>query len=377
MSVNNGVVSAPVGLYEVAELLGEPQNLEDACRSGNINPYSLIRPFPPLMPDPSFEVKAMKDGSIGHIPESGSNYLWYRGKWGYFVPYVSLPGNITAIKDIPWQRPGIGVGDFCNLAHFDGYRHFDQPNIAVSLDVSTGQPIVVSIFPGMTQKDIVSSTGEKNNGGVVSIQEVLGNVKLGFSLFRGSGSNLSLRQHYIMSQKIGETDEIFAVVGETAVAGTTYTVIPWATDGDIINGQVVSGSKFFTVKFAESFEATMSSTAPNYDLFITVLDFSFSLGRISLTVEGRNTYPNMPHTVSNFRLYVSYRDGNITKNETITLAPVGTNMTIPANSTARATLTTNAVPSGAKLIIAYLIAHSSTSTREIQSPFIDLGPIDE
>lgn len=390
MSVENGHVTAPVGLDEVRSLLGEASiDVKTVCMSENINPYSLIRPFPPESPRPNFEVRQMMEGTIAHGPIQPVPpvYSWYRGRWGYYVPYVGNAANIKDISEVAWVRPGIQAEDFGNLAHFDGYRHDIEPDVMIKIDaLTTGARLRVSIYPGTAQTDIISSTGENNKGGVVSVAEVLGRVKLGFSLWK----NNSLVGHYQSNTWLssssdsddGRFNEITLIEGPVVESGASYTMIPWATNlGYDSNGNLLSGSMFFCLKYAEDYESTKNEQADRATVRFEVESWSREGSKMTFNIKGTNTYGVGTYYLRDFKLRISYRIGsNLYNGREITLYPIGIRMDIPASSSVKLDdLSTTEVPSEAIIQGSFeLKAWSSEIGDYISTPsiYIDSKPGD-
>lgn len=368
MSVSNGIVKAPVGVEEVASLLGCATNVQACCTSPAINPFSLIRPFPPQSGVPGLEVRDMKTAPIAHQPSGGSGYNMVRCNWGWFVPAAGIPANVLGIRNVAWVRPQVVAGqDFGNIAHFDGYHHNEEPAVSVKLIANIGSPLVVAISPGIVQENIVSATGKGNNGGVVSIQEVLGNVRLGFSLYTGASMN-TLVGHYLGTETIEGKSDTFVVEGPNVLPNTTYTVVPWATFATAIDQ---SGAQFFNLKIAASFEPVKSVTTNYAYLTFEAVSWQWTAQRMTFNIKATNTYPSA-YILNNFRAYVQYMQGGTMTTKTVNLVPANS-LSVPANSSSTLNgLYTTEIPYGVEINTLYLIAYSTQSGGDIESPMLEI-----
>lgn len=370
MSVNgSNHIIAPVSTDDVASVLGvNSHDVGTLCISDRINPYSLIQPVYCTSPD--IETAWLKEHNEYPMPESGDGWNYTAKNWGYYVPYVNAPNQIKTITEKPWVRGKPDNTSFKNLAHFDGYRHNVEPRMPVSVSAIPGENIVIFLFWGEPQSDIISQTGKQNNGGVVSIREVLGNVRIGCTLYR---ENTTLGS-YINSAVISNDNANGFVQIETthkATPNTEYQVVPWVTDGNVVNGQVVSGSKFFSLKYAEMIDSYIIVQTPNTTVAIGRVEMVQQTGLFTFYTKIINQY-NEPQAVSNFRLVARYNyQGNV-KNKTIWLPvdPVGP---YPANSDTDIELYTSdaeLTAYGTKLLNLYIIAQWKGET--LQSPTIPI-----
>lgn len=102
MSVNNGVVAAPIGLKEIADLIEESSyDVGTVCNSQKVNMWSLYRPI--------FHEAV---GIIGDGEREAE-------RWGYKFDIVTTLG---LLKPAAWEttRPGNG---WKRLTDFEGYNH--------------------------------------------------------------------------------------------------------------------------------------------------------------------------------------------------------------------------------------------------------------
>lgn len=370
--VSNGHIHAPVSLAEVASIIGESEaNLKTVCLSDKINPYSIIRPLYSESLD--LEPKDFKNALVfGPIPENGDGYYFKRMTWGYFVPYVSNPTEISKIKNVAWKR-NLPTADTCLcLSHFDGYLHNAVPSFAISAHIEASDEIQIYITPGRSQSNIVSESGIGNNGGVVSIYDVLGNVKIGCTLFKGN----AVLGHFI-SYDNPETESynksILFATGIDAEAASTYTVIPWATNGDIINGNVQTGSIFYSFCFVESFVSYIQKSVPFMSVVLKYVTWKRVFGLITVNATVENQFPNVQR-VYGFKLHVIYDYAGQTKTRDVNLQGESY-IDIPSQSSVDVTLTTTdgeITNTATKLRSMHLIATWLSSTGEITIQSLEL-----
>ena len=305
--VENGHIYAPPGWYEVAQVLGEPEDAGTLCTSSKINPHSLIRPS--YASHQGFGPEHFPDGFDNtQVPDSGSADWYYtKGRWGYAVPTVGMPQSINVIKDKPWFHfDPVGDSWLC-MTHFDGYRHNVKPQLSVGAAIEAGMPITVMLITGSAQQNILSETGKGNNGGVVGVPEVLGEVRVGCTVYTDGGSP----RVFISANPIaldGSGGAYTIETGLTAQAGRRYTIVPWATDGNIVNGQVQSGSRFFSLMLSEDFEGVVDKVAPSAGTVAMAIDKGIEGTWPAFKITVKNTL-NKRTTVNNFRLYANYQYG--------------------------------------------------------------------
>lgn len=113
MSVSDKkVVSAPVGLHEMANLLGEPLDVGHVCTSTHINIQAKFKP-------------------IGWgSPQIITPDIRYNLNHGFTPQYIKIPhpeSALTIPTEMPvwgqWHVPDVRMGEWCRLSDFDGYNH--------------------------------------------------------------------------------------------------------------------------------------------------------------------------------------------------------------------------------------------------------------
>ncbi|MDE6072408.1 MAG: hypothetical protein K2G53_07635 [Muribaculaceae bacterium] len=301
MAINNGHITAPIGLHEVAQFLGEPQDIYSICTSKNINPYSLIRPTFASSPNIGPEHFNVLDGVNDPVSPPDADWVYAKMRWGWFVPCVGNPYDVDKIKDEPWvHKDPVGDSFYC-MSHFDGYRHNVKPESTVDFLPIPGDPLILLFNFGVAQPDAVSGDGRNNKGGVVSIPNVLGAVTVGCSVYR----NETLVGHYTCPNPIpvdGTGGGSTLVTGLTVQSNSRYRLVPWATDG----------TRYFSLKyepgFKTSFEKEVKSSSvalgaelnPDENIQNHISNF-----RICIKVTITNTY-NQPRTVNDFKLVATF-----------------------------------------------------------------------
>lgn len=302
MSVSNGHVTAPVGVFEVAQLLGCAYlDVGHVCNSDNINPYSLIQPAPASYP--SFGVENMEEG-WDHGSSPGNSSLFYEPLlWGYWVPYVAQPANIINIMNNAWVRYG-AKGYFC-LNHFDGYLHKVKPTLPIiSYTVETGKRIAVSFMVGGKPSavvNLVNGVAKGNPGGAVSIGHVFKgkDIWVGFCLFtRNLNSVTNLRDTYLSPNKVNFDTALSlvdtVVTDFNADADTDYYIVPFVTDG----------SNYYSLKYAEDYEPYIHVRTDFAGIVISWVLTEVSDSYYYYKITFHNTWPSQL-TMSNIRINVS------------------------------------------------------------------------
>ncbi|MDE7440640.1 MAG: hypothetical protein K2M69_00530 [Muribaculaceae bacterium] len=331
--MNNGnLIQAPVNTDDVATVLGvASHNLGTLCRSDRVNPHSLIAPVYTQRSD----IGPADMPNIQGQPQPmlvGTNWRYLLKNWGFWAPCVGNPADIKDIANIPWWRVKPTGNSFNSLVHFDGYQHNAEPHLPVSAQVIAGRNIVLSLNPG-TPQTVLSSNGKANPGGVVALYEVLGAVRIGCTIYEGD----KVRGKWISPNPIGNPNgqDILAIeTGIKAASNAKYTIVPWATDGNITaNGDIVVGSNFFSLSFSEDFEGMIEEQVPpTYAgiLNATVKEVGTPLSRLEFHVTFFNGF-DTAQTIRDFRLRVSYTsiDGVVSKDVTLT---GNTPVSIPAHS---------------------------------------------
>lgn len=128
MSISNGKVYAPIGLHEVASLLGESQDVGSVCTSNSINKWAKYKPV--IIDSPQQR----------HIVTGGADRpeLWYRGDDGkcglnvtIFTPATSgfyVDAIAAAYRNgNQWTYNKPKTNDWKRLLDFEGYYHYAKP----------------------------------------------------------------------------------------------------------------------------------------------------------------------------------------------------------------------------------------------------------
>lgn len=131
MSVSNGVVKAPVGLYEVAELVAAVQDVGKCCTSDFVNPWSKNKPQ-------AVKLKGdTTDEPLYFASDADRDAAFLRGRWGIEnVPYFTdmynmimwitgdttknpVNGTFRPATSWSWRKPTV-----YRLLDFEGYDHY-------------------------------------------------------------------------------------------------------------------------------------------------------------------------------------------------------------------------------------------------------------
>ena len=302
MAINNGHITAPIGLHEVAQFLGEPQDIYSICTSKNINPYSLIRPTFASSPNIGPEHFNVLDGVNDPLSPPDADWVYAKMRWGWFVPCVGNPYDVDKIKDEPWvHKDPVGDSFYC-MSHFDGYRHNVEPKSSVAFMPVAGDPIILLFNFGVAQPDAVSADGRNNKGGVVSIPNVLGAVTVGCSVYR----NEMLIGHYMCPNPIpvdGTGGGGTLVTDHIALSNSRYRLVPWATDG----------TRYFSLKYTPEVDTSFEEKTNGSSVQLSAelnpdenIKNHISRGRICIKVKIINTY-NQPQTVNDFKLVATFK----------------------------------------------------------------------
>lgn len=347
MANENGHIYAPVSTDDVASVLGmASHDVATLCMSDNINQASLIVPMSVLSPHigpESFE-DIVTDGD--DIPSSTGTSGWQKAKWGFYVPYVTNPANIRTICALQWRRKALSANSFKCLVHFDGYRHNATPLLPLNADVDVDKEIVVSIKAPGVSTNVLSETGIGNNGGTVSVANVLGTgLRYGCSIYRNKdGGVATLLGHYINPNPSSSNTEFTEIpviyTGITGESGWTYLIFPWVTDGNIVNGNIQSNSKFYGLKMSSDIDTIIVKEIKDYRVYFTNIVREGN----TLTVTVKNTFPSTTAAkiLSDFKVHFLDTTSHESESKTVTLSPFAP-LSVAPESTATRTFT---VPTG-------------------------------
>lgn len=123
MANSNGVITAPIGLVDVQQVLGESStDLATLCLSNNINMWAKYKPI--------------VLGTVGH-----NDANWWKGTFGncgiraqgiYTTQRANIPSLYTNDQKNGWEyeKPSGGSSSPYRLADFEGYNHNAIPPIA-------------------------------------------------------------------------------------------------------------------------------------------------------------------------------------------------------------------------------------------------------
>lgn len=310
-----GHVYAPVGLAEVAQILGEPlTDTGTVCCSEKINPYSLIRPLYANLPgrDPAYFADASANTVAVCVPSASraemnasfdmsaqsatvypcvneyafpaNAHVRYAPKaWGFYVPYVTRATDIFALKDVSWRRfypADAPTESHSPLAMFDGYLNDAVPAPLMSeVKLEYGEPAAytpVVAKGAFTKAKILGPNPTGHPGGVVNVPAVLGsntNLKYGVTLYvrKRSTDKFTYVSSGISTKYVGQTagdgsevkgDEILAAVtsNKPIVNSHEAMLIPWVAEGNVTVDSaglltVGSGARIYSLRYDRTFQA--------------------------------------------------------------------------------------------------------------------------
>ncbi len=346
---DSGHIYAPVSTDDVAAVLGvSSHDVATLCTHESINPYSLIRPL--YTPYPGFAPEDFENAAVGEWPtiDEFPNVHYAQGKWGFWVPYASSLPDLWDCCEIPWLRHLADEEDsWKSLEQFDGYRHNAYPTLGVSAHIVAEENIVVNLFPGNAQTNII---GDPNQGGVVALPEVLGDVIIGCTIFQGSKSNILgsfMGNSPIATSGFGQIKTIETTI--KAQANRSYVVIPWAVENGkgIKDGKIIAGSKFFTLLYsdemiADGFPGYISKTTENAIVYIGNVEMTKTASEVRFTIYIKNNLTTA-QTVKYFYLHASWVVNNRTERKSVPLSGIEgiSYITVAAKSSGSIVMSTN------------------------------------
>lgn len=122
MSINGGMVSAPIGLHELASMLGSALDVASVCSSGNINKWAKYKP-----------VRVNKPGDINDTDRANANQGFDLANTDFRINGIDeLKAKYVSNADFSWPylpiRPGT---DWSRLTDFDGYNQNALPPLSL------------------------------------------------------------------------------------------------------------------------------------------------------------------------------------------------------------------------------------------------------
>lgn len=256
MGHNNGLITAPVSIADVAAVLGvQSGDVATLCMHERINPYSIIAPRftmnPGLMPS------GFSDHTSGP-PDNIHGTVYESPKWNVWVPTVG--GNLVMVSDIwlhnltPWQIRRPTAESFKCLSHFAGYNDTVEPEPPIAnYTLIAGLPITIELYAPPADLDILAK------GGTVSISNILGGMYFGCSIYRQPKSTGSAFLGGVgpigtfVNQKQIKTDgTATTVIVSTDIKAQNdyyYGIIPWVCNTPTLTVD----SKVYLLKIAPSY----------------------------------------------------------------------------------------------------------------------------
>lgn len=325
MSYQNGHIFAPVNTDDVKMTIGiNSDDIGTLCTAeDSINEYSLIRPLYTMQPHLGPESFPDEWPDSFHAnPAIGIDWGYIKKRWGYKVPYIETsPVNIHKIFDKPWvRRYPDDITSSC-IIHYDGYLHDVKPSLTISARAVVGENLTVFVTIPNPQTDIFSPQG--NNGGVVSISEVLGiDVKIGFTLYEITNAGAWIAEDHFCADSpiLDEDDEgryqaIVQIDTNFAIPSGSYkryAIVPWAVDKDkgYAGTSLIAGSKFYSLCFGKNFVEDSYIEIEIFNQTVAITKVEITLNPFKFKVTFRNTL-GTPQTLSSFSLRARNADGTV------------------------------------------------------------------
>lgn len=221
MSNSNGIISAPVSIKDVQEVLGETSNdLAILCKSSKINPFSLRKPIT------NRKLFGMKDG----------DYNGTDGDYGIRVESVRSFSALLSLyennenKGYSYSAP---TGDLLSpyrLEDFNGYNHNATTNIRnfkVTLSFDSSGKRLITGSCDFTLQD----------GDGVAIGNIFDNCYFGIVLCQQGKAKYYRTSNKTIAQ-VGTSIELNETV--VTIQSGLYNVYPFVSnekyDSDVING---------------------------------------------------------------------------------------------------------------------------------------------
>lgn len=221
MSVNNGIITAPVSIDDVKSVLGESSNdLATLCKSANINPFSLHKPIK------NRKLFGMNDGD-------------YNGTDGDYGIRVESVGSFSALlflyendgnRGYSYSAPTGGLLSPYRLEDFNGYNHYATTNIRnlnVTLSFDSSGKILITGSCDFTLQD----------GDGVAIGNIFDNCYFGIVLCQQGNAKYYRTSNNAIGQA-GTSVELNETV--VTMQSGLYDVCPFISnekyDSEVING---------------------------------------------------------------------------------------------------------------------------------------------
>lgn len=140
MAVNNNIVSAPVGLAEVAQLVGSVMDVVSACKA--CNRYSRIKPYKVETPAILTYANRRDKGfgnvfAVAYMSPNDSNRIKHCGE----TLFNMIGSSINSIAD--WTDIMSNNAKYYQLSDYDGYFH-SASNPFYNKNVNSGETIITT-----------------------------------------------------------------------------------------------------------------------------------------------------------------------------------------------------------------------------------------
>lgn len=303
MGHNNGLITAPVSIDDVATVLGE--NSADTgtlCMSDKINTASIICPRYTMSPGLKVEeFETLKPVSvIGGQTGMGVSYAPSQ-KWGIMIPFVygSSLNNIWRYFNTTWHINRPTATTVKGLHHFAGYKNnANVEHPIVDYTIAAGGNIAITLRSPGRESDILQ------NGGSLSIANVFDTGYFGCTVFKQPESvgsaflDGATGASFISSTPIktnGSETVAHIQTNVAAVPGYYYGIIPWVSDQSAIN----VNAKMFTLCISTGIKCVIEE-------LVSASNLPTALTRV-LYAEGYNPWTSLNNTADSFATYVGFK----------------------------------------------------------------------
>ncbi len=270
MSVNNGIITSPVSIDDVKNVLGESSNdLATLCKSGNINMWAKYKPTSYAAPFPADWYKA-GDGNYG-LNISGSNRVT---TWSALVAEYAKTNN--GYGDM-YKRPSGSSSSPYRLGDFRGYNHNANPEIKDYLGVST--VVISQSFNVTVEYNAVTTDGDQ-----LSFTDVgdFKNLYFGYVVLNSSKSFYTIRT---ASNTVANGDYTVNFPANTFSEGTYY-LYPMFCSANYSSSSTLQSMGLYAVPNLVGGKALsmISSSSSVLANFKSITASKNSLGGISVTL---------------------------------------------------------------------------------------------
>ena len=367
MSITGGKVSRPIGWYEMASLLGEPEDIGSICTSDNINIWAKFKPIRVN------QLQTLEDSQF-----ASANY-------GITIPFYSnittLNANFALLRwryDKPWGYNANGDYPY-RLTDFNRYWH----NAPTAVPILKEQTIY---RPATTSSDVIIKTTlpfiTSGDETALQLSDLLVNglklsdMYLGIAM-RNSAGNLS---YYFTNTEKGLSLPL--IVKPSILASGTYTCFLFASSV-ILNSSQTGGNLNGTMCGLNASERTTiivssasSPTTYSIDVRGSMVRNAADTGWILSVDIIFSNYLTSAYNFMGMMFYAMSNSNTPPTNNVISSSSLG-NVMVAANSSEKVSLRNIAIPDSYNSSSIYLYAMSTNNTSiNSGSPILAIRPAD-